>query len=141
MLDVAIVCLATAVYFEARGEPRVGQRAVAHVIMNRVRDPRFPDDVCGVVTEGPRYSWAPDYPVRDRCQFSFYCDGKSDEPSDKSAYSLALTVAKRALRGESDDPTEGATDYHAHYVTPAWATAKRRHVRINDHIFYRWESR
>ena len=139
MLEAMVVCLATAIYFEARGEPRVGQQAVAHVVLNRVRDPRFPSNVCDVVEQGPRYKWNPDIPVKHRCQFSYYCDGKSDEPKDKKAYKRAYNIALRAIAGGSDDPTEGATHYHAHYVYPEWGTHERRVVRINDHIFYKWE--
>jgi len=135
----SLACLAMAVYFEARGEPLVGQAAVAHVVMNRVNDSRYPNTICEVVKQGPTYSWAKDYPVRDRCQFSFYCDGKSDKPRDKDAYENALWVAHGAMYGQTFDPTEGATHYHAHYVSPDWAEVKQMTVRINNHIFYKWE--
>ena len=72
MLDAALVCLATAVYFEARGEPFVGQSAVAHVVLNRVEDTRFPNDICSVVKQGPTYSWKTNFPIRNMCQFSYY---------------------------------------------------------------------
>ena len=86
MLDATLVCLATAIYFEARGEPFVGQSAVAHVVLNRVQDARFPNDICSVVKQGPTYAWKPDFPVRNMCQFSYYCDGKSDQPTDCLLY-------------------------------------------------------
>ena len=129
MLDAALVCLATAVYFEARGEPFVGQSAVAHVVLNRVMDTRFPDDICSVVKQGPTYA----------CQFSYYCDGKSDQPTDEQAWQTAVLAAYGSMTGRTYDPTDGATHYHADYVNPEWADVKYKTVRINDHIFYRWE--
>ena len=139
MLDAALVCLATAVYFEARGEPFVGQSAVAHVVLNRVMDPRFPDDICSVVMQGPTYAWKPDFPIRNMCQFSYYCDGKSDQPTDEQAWQTAVLAAYGSMTGRTYDPTDGATHYHADYVNPEWADVKYKTVRINDHIFYRWE--
>lgn len=67
-----ITCLAIAIYFEARGEPDVGQVAVGNVILNRTRDPRFPNDVCSVITQGPTHKWNQQYPIKHKCQFSFY---------------------------------------------------------------------
>ena len=74
----SIMCLAMAIYFEARGEPMVGQVAVAQVIMNRVYDHRYPNDVCDVVKQGYYYTWNENIPIRDKCQFSFWCDGKPE---------------------------------------------------------------
>ena len=74
----SLVCLATAIYFEARGEPTVGQIAVGQVIMSRVNDHRYPDNVCDVVKEGYYYSWNTSIPIPDKCQFSFWCDGKPE---------------------------------------------------------------
>ena len=139
MLDAALVCLATAIYFEARGEPFVGQSAVAHVVLNRVQDTRFPNDVCSVVKQGPTYSWKPDFPIRNMCQFSYYCDGKSDRPTEEEAWQTAVLAAFGAMTDRTSDPTDGATHYHADYVSPEWAEVKYQTVRINDHIFYRWE--
>lgn len=131
--------MAMAVYFEARGEPLVGQSAVAHVIMNRVVDARYPNTVCEVVKQGPTYKWKANFPIRHKCQFSFYCDGKSDKPTDQDAYELAKMISFGAMTGRTYDPTNGATHYHAHYVNPDWANSKHMTVRINDHIFYYWE--
>jgi len=140
MLDVAFLCIATAVYFEARSEPPVGQSAVAHVILNRVADPRYPDTACEVVTQGPTYKWTLNFPVRHKCQFSFFCDGKSDQPDkDSLAWQSAVTMTYGALTGRTYDPTDGATHYHATYVNPSWASSKTKTVQINDHVFYRWE--
>lgn len=134
----AITCMAVAVYFEARGEPLVGQLAVAHVIINRTKDERYPGNICEVVKQGPTYKWKEGYPVRDKCQFSFYCDGKSDKPTDKDAYTLARIISFNAISGRTNDPTEGATHYHAYYVNPDWSDSKKIKIRINDHIFYYW---
>jgi len=137
--EAALICLATAIYFEARGEPVSGQQAVAHTVMNRVADDRYPNTVGEVVKQGPTYTWQPDFPVRNRCQFSFYCDGKSDKPTDKEAWQTSMMVAYGVLTGRTEDLTEGATHYHATYVLPAWAETKTATTRIKDHVFYRWE--
>ena len=136
MLSAALLCLATAVYFEARGEPTVGQVAVAAVIMNRVEDRRFPNDVCSVVKQGPLYRSGA--PVRHKCQFSFYCDGKSDRMRDRAAKLRATRISELVLSRTVMDPTEGSTFYHADYVLPSWASTKSRVVQINQHVFYKW---
>jgi spore germination cell wall hydrolase CwlJ-like protein len=107
--------------------------------MNRVKDNRFPNDVCEVVTQGQTYSWKPDVPIRNRCHFSWYCDGKSDKPRDAEAWEMSKLVAGGVLLGHLDDFVEGATHYHATYVMPEWAESKQYVVRIDDHVFYRWE--
>ena len=139
MIEAALVCLALNTYHEARDQPFIGQVAVAQVVMNRVRDDRYPDNPCDVIKQGPTYSWAEDYPVRHRCQFSWYCDGKSDKPRDTKAYEQAKMIAHGVYYGNLDDFVEGATHYHAYYVYPEWAKSKTRTVRIDDHIFYRWD--
>jgi spore germination cell wall hydrolase CwlJ-like protein len=73
------------------------------------------------------------------CQFSYYCDGKSDRPTEEDAWQSAVLAAFGAMTERTYDPTEGATHYHADYVQPEWAEVKYRTVRINDHIFYKWE--
>ena len=139
-LTAALMCLAQAVFFEARGEPFVGKVAVASVVMNRTLDPRFPNDVCAVVKQGPVYKNRPDIPLKNKCQFSFYCDGKSDEINMvlRSAKE-SVAVAYFILSGQGLDVTGGATFYHATYVQPYWASQKTRTVRIDKHIFYKWE--
>ena len=140
IIEAALVCLALNIYHEARDQPFIGQVAVAQVVMNRVQDRRYPDNVCDVVKQGPTYRWAKHYPVRHRCQFSWYCDGKSDNPQDQSAWSKAQLIAHGVYHGNLDDFVEGATHYHANYVLPAWASSKTPIVQISDHKFYRWES-
>ena len=139
MFAEAIVCLALNVYHEARDQPFIGQVAVAQVVMNRVYDDRYPDHPCEVVFQGPTYSWKPDFPVRHRCQFSWYCDGKSDKVYDEDAYRQALTIAHGVYYDDLDDFVEGATHYHATYVLPEWAESKTPVVQIGQHMFYRWE--
>tara|TARA_R100000773_G_C4161779_1_gene79260 strand:+ start:96 stop:518 length:423 start_codon:yes stop_codon:yes gene_type:complete len=135
-----LACMATAIYFEARGEPMVGQVAVAQVIMSRVNDERYPDTVCDVVKQGYYYSWDKTIPIRDKCQFSFWCDGKPENIKDEDAYFWATEVAQAVMVGTLYDTTQGATHYHAYYVQPSWSKKFTRTVRINDHIFYRWEN-
>ena len=139
MIAEAIMCLALNVYHEARDQPFIGQVAVAPVVMNRVYDDRYPDHPCEVVFQGPTYSWKPDFPVRHRCQFSWYCDGKSDKVYDEDAYRQALTIAHGVYYDDLDDFVEGATHYHATYVLPEWAESKTPVVQIGQHMFYRWE--
>ena len=135
----AILCLALNVYHEAKNQPLIGQVAVAQVVMNRVYDQRYPNTVCEVVEQGPTYSWKPDFPIRNRCQFSWYCDGLSDTPTEKDAWDNAIMVANGVYHSDFEDFVEGATHYHAYYVAPEWASAKTYIVRIEDHIFYRWD--
>jgi len=138
-------CLAENVYHEARNQPLAGQLAVISVTINRVNDKRFPDTICGVVKEGPhRPSWKGTgemIPVRNRCQFSWYCDGKSDKIHNKELFSDILLLTESVVSGSIKimDITEGATHYHADYVMPAWAETKTKTIEIEDHIFYRWE--
>ena len=94
-----LACMATAIYFEARGEPMVGQVAVAQVIMSRVYDERYPDTVCDVVKQGYYYSWDKTIPIRDKCQFSFWCDGKPENIKDEDAYFWATEVAQAVMVG------------------------------------------
>jgi len=145
LLETAFMCLALNTYHEAKNQSMIGQVATAQVVMNRVADSRFPNTVCGVVKQGlHRPSWEDpnkEYPVRHKCQFSWYCDGKSDEPKrDSEAWFKAKDYARIVLSGRiALDVTEGATHYHATYVRPAWAKTKTRTTRIEKHIFYRWE--
>tara|TARA_B100000242_G_scaffold289337_1_gene259014 strand:- start:194 stop:697 length:504 start_codon:yes stop_codon:yes gene_type:complete len=136
-------CMALNIYHEAKNQSFVGQVAVGLVTMNRVRDHRYPNTVCEVVYQGPsRPSWKDPnkrIPIRHKCQFSWYCDGKSDEARDKKAWWKAVEYARMVMSHRILDVTEGATHYHATYVRPAWASQKTRTTRIETHIFYRWE--
>ena len=134
------MCLALNTYHEAKNQSMIGQIATAQVVMNRVADSRYPNTVCEVVKQGPKYKGS-DVPVRHKCQFSWFCDGKSDEPKrDSKEWRMAQEYARIVLSGRIVlDVTEGATHYHATYVKPSWAKTKTRTTRIETHIFYRWE--
>ena len=125
----AAACLAMALYYEARGEGPDGMLAVSEVIINRAAHPDFPSTVCGVVKEHRSpvsRPWA--------CQFSFYCDGKSDEPTDAKAWATAQTVAKEALSGATLGL--GATHYHTKAVKPVWRHNLTPLGAIGEHVFY-----
>ena len=139
-----ILCLAKNIYWEARNQSYFGQWAVGMVTMNRVRDARFPNTICEVVYEGlHRKSWKDPsilVPIKDRCQFSWYCDGKSDNfpKHDEEAVMVAHEIADAVITGNYMDYTGGALFYHADYVLPAWAEMKEKTIEIDDHIFYKW---
>lgn len=115
-------CLAEALYFEARGEGRKGQSAVAEVILNRVKSRRFPNDVCGVVNQ--------------RSQFSYTIGGRKTI-RNKGTYMRVRSVAEAALSGGTGNLTKGATYFHTPAVRPAWSRRFQRTVQIGRHIFYR----
>ena len=143
--DRSSECLALNMYHEARGQGIAGELAVSAVVLNRVNDKRYPNTICEVVEQGPtRASWQNPkvrYPIKNRCQFSWFCDGKSDTPRNKKIYNRMYNLADAILGNEISflDITGGATHYHADYVSPAWAKTKTKTVEIQDHIFYRWE--
>ena len=130
MIEMFLTCLALNVYYEARSEPMDGQYAVAHVVLNRVADDSFPDDACTVGKQGYHKG-------RHRCQFSWYCDGKSDNPKDKMSWIVAQVVAYNTLYGYHKDNTHGATHYHATYVSPWWRKHYDKTVAHGSHIFYK----
>jgi|TARA_B100000073_G_scaffold291158_1_gene254075 spore germination cell wall hydrolase CwlJ-like protein len=150
-------CMAKNIYFESRSDNMAGQFAVADVVLNRVKDKRYPNTVCDVIYEGPvKELWKTkqdpnlpaserEYiPLRHRCQFSWYCDGKKDTipKYDNDAWERAKLVAGYILySGEYRGITEGATHYHATYVKPKWRHDRGMNLvgRIGSHIFYRWE--
>jgi len=137
MISTALLCLALNVYHEARNQPTVGQIAVAQVVMNRVKDYRYPDEVCDVVRQGIHKPNG--HPIKHRCQFSWYCDGQSDLMRDEQAAVKANKIAKYVILGQAEGMLDGATHYHTDQVFPTWANEKTFIVKINDHIFYRWD--
>ncbi len=123
-------CLAEAIYFEARGEPWKGQVAVAQVVLNRVKNPTYPGSVCGVVYQNKHR--------RNRCQFSFACDGKKDRIRSHRHWATAQKIAREITAGKHWMKGVGAsTHYHATYVRPRWARRMKRLTRIGRHIFYK----
>jgi len=130
-------CLAENVYFEARSQGFAGWVAVAQVTLNRVEDKRFPNTICEVVKQGLTYESGD--PIKNKCQFSWYCDGKSDKIKNVKIYNEIVELMHYILDQSLFDITDGATHYHADYVLPSWAKTKTKTIEIDDHIFYRWE--
>jgi len=128
-LDHELGCLALNVYWEARSEDRRGQTAIAHLTLNRVADPGFPESICGVVRQGGE--------SRYRCQFHWYCDGLGDEPANPEAWAESARIALDAHEGRSSDPTKGALYFHLKAVSPDWAGELTRTAKIGDHLFYK----
>lgn len=126
---VEIACLSLNLYFEARGEPFIGKVAVGHVVMNRVRDRRFPATVCEVIREGGAE-------VFGECQFSWWCDGESDRPRNEAAWTRSQQIAEQVYWSRTVDPTRGALWYHADRVAPDWRTSLHQGPRFGQHIFY-----
>lgn len=140
--EAEVVCLAENIYHEARGEGIEGMLAVGHVTMNRVESSRFPDTVCGVVRQ-TKYikSWRTGelVPARNRCQFSWYCDGRPEVVNKESkAWKNSMLIAAATFyRMNGDDTTYGSMWYHAERVTPYWANSMHKVRQVNNHIFYR----
>lgn len=130
-------CLALNIYFEARGEPIRGQYAVADVVMYRAQHVDYPNTICGVIKHGYYHSRNPLLPIKNRCQFSWWCNSLSDEPVDSDAFEQAVFIANDILT----DPTypgmvDHAIFYHADYVEPVWAENKEMVAKIGSHYFY-----
>jgi N-acetylmuramoyl-L-alanine amidase len=117
-----VTCMAMNIYMEAGNQSVAGKLAVGHVTLNRVDMERYPSSVCGVVTQGPTYQTKSGmtFPVKWKCQFSWFCDGKADKPVNRMY-----------------DFTDGATHYHNDQVSPAWSKQLKKIVVIDNHTFYR----
>lgn len=133
---VEFECLAQNAYFEARNQSKLGQIAVSHVVLNRMMSDRYPDTICEVVKQGEQNSNGS--MKRNRCQFSWYCDGLSDVPRDSLAWGEAQIIAIEALQLYKDngDITNGALWYHSKNVKPRWSSHYIPILTIDDHIFY-----
>jgi spore germination cell wall hydrolase CwlJ-like protein len=128
----AVRCLTDAIYYEAANEPEEGQRAVAQVVVNRLRDPHFPKSVCGVVYEGWQRSTG--------CQFSFVCDGSIHRRhADQALWNRLRPLAEQALSGYVVPEVGSATHYYAQYVRPNWVGTVARITQIGAHIFCSWK--
>ena len=133
-LDKEARCVAEAIYFEARNQDTLGQIAVAIVIRNRMKDYRWPSSACAVVKEG--HYWKGN-PVRHKCQFSYWCDGKHEKPLEQEAWHKALYIAQEVIQDRiSVDFLDRATHYHSLAVNPSWSKKYRLCAVIGDHIFY-----
>tara|TARA_B100001094_G_scaffold311602_1_gene347416 strand:+ start:900 stop:1421 length:522 start_codon:yes stop_codon:yes gene_type:complete len=134
-----IYCLAQNIYFEAGNQPLAGKVAVSQVVINRVEHPSYPDNICEVVYQAKlRVNWKNEFvPIKNQCQFSWFCDGKSDDPVDSQTWLLSMHIARDVVQQKYGDITEGSTHYHSDKVDPYWASSLNRTVVINNHIFYK----
>ena len=121
-------CLALAMYWEAKAEGAEGMQAVGHVVLNRMTHDQFPDSVCGVVQEGGE---------SPPCQFSWYCDGRSDRPRELAHWETAQSLAIEILASPTADPTDGALFFHADWMRSPWRVPRTRTAEIGGHVFYR----
>jgi spore germination cell wall hydrolase CwlJ-like protein len=127
-LDDAITCLARSIYWEAKGKDSADMEAVANVVMNRLGHEGFPDTVCKVVKQGSETK---------SCQFSWWCDGKTDSVQEEVPYAMAKEIARKALNKELPDRTQGALYFHDRTVKPDWAKQYIRTVDIGLFRFYK----
>ena len=135
--DHDVHCLALNIYFEARGEDVRGKYAVADVVMYRYMHADYPETVCGVVEDGHYHEWRPDLPVKHMCQFSWFCDGKSDKPLNLDAFEEAIDIAKEVLYDSTYVPrVEYSLFYHATSVSPGWSKSMKFVETIGNHSFY-----
>ncbi len=132
-------CLAKNIYFESANQSFAGKLAVAHVVMNRKESDLFPMTVCDVVYQAKtKINWkGNEVPIRNQCQFSWYCDGKSDEPVDSKTWMKSLWIADLVLSGHYPDITEGSLWYHADFVSPYWSEQLELVTTIDNHLFYK----
>lgn len=124
-------CLTAAVYYEAAIENDDGQRAVAQVVLNRMRHPAFPKTICGVVFQGSERSTG--------CQFTFTCDGALARTPSEAGWARARRIAEAALDGKVYKPVGYSTHYHTNWVVPYWSSSLTKVANVGTHIFYRWE--
>ncbi len=127
-----LVCLALNDYWEARSEVFAGRIAVARVVLNRAMDARYPSNICDVVKQSRNGAM-------HKCQFSWYCDGKTDVPYDPKVWRDSVKIAAAVLQKDSSiiDPTDGALWYHADFIRPSWAMGYESTTIIGTHVFYR----
>lgn len=143
--DGSRFCMAQNIYFEAGNQSLAGKIAVSQVVLNRVLDNNFPDSVCEVIYQAKLSKWhlekGREVPLRNKCQFSWYCDGKPDTPVDSVTWEQSLRIASTILEAQASpywtDITDGSLWYHADYVHPFWADSLNKTTVIDDHIFYK----
>ncbi|EJM78991.1 MULTISPECIES: cell wall hydrolase [unclassified Pseudomonas] len=127
-LDDAITCLARSIYWEAKGKSSADMEAVASVVMNRLGHEGFPDTVCAVVKQGSETK---------NCQFSWWCDGRSDQVQEETQYTIAKEIARKALNKQLNDRTHGATYFHDRNVNPDWASKYIKTTETSMFLFYK----
>ena len=142
-----VKCLAQNIYFEARDQPTKGQIAVALVTINRTKSRRFPNTICKVIRQASRYSNGK--LIKNRCHFSWYCDGLSDRPTDKLAWKISMliaramfkkpgaTIKKHGDQWDIEDFVHGSTHYHRIDVNPNWNRKMLKVTTIGDHVFWK----
>ena len=133
--SIQISCLAKNIYFEARSESDLGKEAVAWTTLNRVNHGNYPSTVCGVVYQAKLDQ--SNNPIKHKCSFSWYCDGKDDLIEDQNSWNNSIKLAYKVYYGNINDPTDGSIMYHAEEVKPYWKDAYTKTVRIDNHIFYK----
>ena len=128
-------CLVEALYHEARSESFIGMLSVANVILTRKESSNFPDTICKVVHQGKYWKGNP---IKDKCHFSYWCDGRPERFTDIAGLIKSINVAEMSLKGIQIKQTVGATHYHASYVTPGWASDPnfKSLGQIGTHVFY-----
>ena len=127
-LDDAITCLSRTIYWEARGEGAAGMEAVANVVMNRLGHEGFPNTICKVVMQGRE---------EGACQFSWWCDGRSDDAKEDQSYAIAKEIARKALNRQLKDRTGGALYFHQRKATPGWSKVYIKTVEVGVFVFYK----
>ena len=140
-----VTCLAKNMYFEARSEGLAGLVATTQVVFNRLESEEYPNTICGVIEQAKLSQWwlkekGIKKPIKNKCQFSWFCDGYSDEPKDEKTYNEIYNLAEEFIAGKHKnmiDITDGAMWYHADYVHPRWANHKEVTTKVGRHIFYR----
>ena len=139
-ITASVLCLATNLYFEGRGEDALGQYAIAEVTLNRVASAGYPDTICSVVKQGRVDQHG--NPIKHKCHFSWYCDGLSDVPKDREAWKRAVLMAQVSIDSFKHHDTFRAVGRHAHHYhttsikPPYWAASMVRGRTIGGHIFY-----
>lgn len=127
-LEDAITCLSRTIYWEAKGEGESGMEAIANVVMNRLGHEGFPGTICDIVRQGSE---------QGSCQFSWWCDGRSDDAQEEKSYEIAKEIARKALNRQLRDWTGGALYFHHRKVTPSWSSEFIKTAEVGEHIFYK----
>ena len=127
-LNHAITCLSRTIYWEAKGEGAAGMEAIANVVMNRLGHKGFPNTICGVVKQGHE---------QGACQFSWWCDGRSDDAEEGEPYAIAKGIVRKALNRQLTDRTGGALYFHQRKATPSWSSEYIKTVEVGEHVFYK----
>ena len=127
-LDEAVTCLSRTLYWETKGEDAASMEAVANVVMNRLGHEGFPNTICEVVRQGQE---------QGACQFSWWCDGRSDDAEDEKSYAIAKEIARKALNRQLKDRTGGAMYFHSGAAATSWSAEYIKTVEVDEVVFYK----